>query len=68
MHRKELLEKIEMVAREGEMKKKALESDFSKFERQMMPAAIVKRSLKNGIMKIKSFLPHFRKKSNADHT
>ncbi|HEY2349145.1 MAG TPA: hypothetical protein VGH64_09025 [Puia sp.] len=67
MHRKELLEKIEMVAREEEMKKKALESDFSMFGKQMMPVAIVKRGLKNGISKIKSLLPHLPKRSNAGH-
>jgi hypothetical protein len=67
MHRKELLEKIEMMTRDEEMKKRVLESDFSAFEKQMMPAAILKRSLKNGFIKIKSFLPQFPKRTKANH-
>ena len=40
MTHKELLEQIDRVTREEEMKKQSLESGFSEFKKQMMPAAL----------------------------
>jgi hypothetical protein len=65
MTHKELQEQITRVSREEEMKKQSLEYGFSNFKRQMMPAAIAKRALKNSIIKIKSFFHHFPRLAKA---
>jgi hypothetical protein len=61
----ELLEQIEKLTREEAMKKQTVESGFSTFKRQMMPGEIAKRILKKGVMKVKSFLPHFPSRTKA---
>jgi len=59
VNHKELLERIDRLQEEEEMKKQILVSGFSTFKKQMMPGEIAKRLLRNSIQKVKSFLPHF---------
>jgi hypothetical protein len=59
VNHKELLERIDRLQKEEEMKKQILVSGFSTFKKQMMPGEIAKRLLRNSVQKVKSFLPHF---------
>ena len=59
MNHKELLERIDRLQKEEEMKKQILVSGFSTFKKQMMPGEIAKRLLRNSVQNVKSFLPHF---------
>jgi hypothetical protein len=59
VNHKELLERIDRLEREAEMKNQILVSGFSTFKKQMMPGEIAKRLLRNSIQKFKSFIPHF---------
>jgi len=59
VNHKELLERIDRLQEEEEMKKQILVSGFSTFKKQMMPGEIAKRLLRNSVQNVKSFLPHF---------
>ena len=59
MNHKELLERVDRLESEAEMKKQILVSGFSTFKKQMMPGEIAKRLLRNSVQKVKSFLPDF---------
>ena len=61
MKKAELLEQIETLSQRELKLKDSLKNDFSAFKKQMQPGRIAKRALKAGIMKLKSFLPHFSK-------
>ena len=63
MTKAELDEQIEKLARQETEKKEILDNSFTRFKKQMMPGEMAKRFLKDGLMKVKSFLPHFSSRS-----
>jgi hypothetical protein len=67
MNKEELDEQIGKLSRQESEKKEILEEGLIRYKRQMMPGEIAKRFLKKGVMKVRSFLPHFSSMSNRKH-
>jgi hypothetical protein len=67
MTKAELDEQIGKLTRQESEKKDIAESSFTRLRQQMMPGEMAKRSLKNGVTKLRSFLPHFSSGSKSKH-